>query len=38
MIADGLEVYPSYLEGQWLDVGTVEAVAAAEEMLAREGD
>lgn len=36
MIADGLGLYPSYLEGDWLDVGTVEAVAMAEKMLARE--
>ena len=38
MISDGLQVYPSYLEGQWLDVGTVQAVAVAEKMLAGEGD
>jgi len=36
MIADGLALYPSYLEGDWLDVGTVEAIAVAEKMLARE--
>lgn len=33
MIADGLAVYPSYLKGDWLDVGTVEALAVAEKML-----
>lgn len=38
MIADGLQLYPSYLEGQWLDVGTIEAVAVAEKMLAGEGE
>lgn len=36
MLADGLSVYPSYLEGDWMDVGTVEAIAVAEKMLARE--
>ena len=36
MIADGLALYPSYLEGDWLDVGTVEAIGVAEKMLARE--
>lgn len=35
MIADGLALYPSYLEGDWLDVGTVEAIGVAEKMLAR---
>lgn len=38
MIADGLRLYPSYMEGDWLDVGTVEAVAVAEKMLAREDE
>ena len=36
MLADGLSVYPSYLEGDWMDVGTVEAIAVAEAMLSRE--
>lgn len=36
MIGDGLSIYPSYLEGDWMDVGTVEAIAVAEKMLARE--
>lgn len=34
MLNDGLALYPSYLEGDWLDVGTVEALAVAEKMLA----
>jgi dTDP-glucose pyrophosphorylase len=38
MIADGLQLYPSYLDGQWLDVGTIEAVAVAERMLAGDGE
>ena len=33
MIDDGLDIYPSYLEGDWLDVGSAEALAAAEKML-----
>lgn len=33
MIGDGMALYPSYLEGDWLDVGSVEALAVAEKML-----
>lgn len=33
MVADGLSLYPSYLEGDWLDVGTVESIGVAERML-----
>jgi NDP-sugar pyrophosphorylase family protein len=33
MIADGLPLYPSYLEGDWLDVGSVEALKLVESML-----
>lgn len=33
MVGDGLAVYPSYVKGDWLDVGTVEALAVAEKML-----
>lgn len=35
MLADGLVLHPSYLEGDWLDVGSIEAVRAAENMLSR---
>ena len=36
MVTDGLAVYPSYLEGDWMDVGNPAAIPVAEEMLARE--
>lgn len=38
MITDGLPVYPYYLEGAWRDVGTVEDIAIAEEILLQEGN
>lgn len=33
MISDGLALYPSYLQGDWLDVGSAEAIKDAEAML-----
>lgn len=37
MIADGLTLRPYYLQGPWRDVGTIEDIAAAEEILRSEG-
>lgn len=33
MIGDGMLIHPSYLEGDWLDVGTLQALKLAERML-----
>ncbi len=33
MITDGMIFYPSYLEGDWLDVGSAEALKTAQRML-----
>lgn len=33
MIEDGMALYPSYLEGDWLDVGSVEAIQKAASIL-----
>ena len=38
MIGDRLPIYPSYLEGEWMDVGSVEAITAAEKLLAPRED
>lgn len=36
MIADGLALYASYLQGFWRDIGTVEGIADAEKMLSED--
>ncbi len=36
MIADGRLIYPYYLKGAWRDVGRIEDIAAAEEILSKE--